>query len=178
MAPGQRIFHFGVLTISDTSATAGPSSDTSGPLARQTLESHPSDAFRCSVNDIVPDESDKIQATVKRWIEELKVDLVVTTGGTGFGFRDVTPEVRLRKSIACDASQSTTDTVHAAGSRTTHRSSNASTHPRTDCVFASADTSGCPVASRKRHSFASQARSNGRGGLPHHRLAWLKESSF
>lgn len=93
-AAGQHLFHFGVLTVSDTSAQSGPSTDTSGPLLRRQLEAHPSDAFRCLVHDIVPDEKEQIRGTVQRWIRELNVDLVITTGGTGFAPRDVTPEVR------------------------------------------------------------------------------------
>ncbi|CAO1624887.1 unnamed protein product [Parajaminaea phylloscopi] len=92
MASNGRIFHFGVLTVSDTSAESGPSTDASGPLARRTLEAHPSDVFRCLVNDIVPDDSELISQRVKYWVDVLKVDLVITTGGTGFGVRDVTPE--------------------------------------------------------------------------------------
>jgi molybdenum cofactor synthesis domain-containing protein len=41
---------------------------------------------------IVPDEADLIAETIRRQIDERNVDLVVTTGGTGVGPRDVTPE--------------------------------------------------------------------------------------
>lgn len=45
---------------------------------------------------IVPDDADTIQKTLRSWIDgsSSRVDLVLCTGGTGFGVRDVTPEVR------------------------------------------------------------------------------------
>ncbi|PWN24665.1 hypothetical protein BDZ90DRAFT_103339 [Jaminaea rosea] len=86
------LYSFAVLTVSDTSASSGPSTDTSGPHIRRTLESHPSDSFRCSVHAIVPDDEGEIRGKVEEWIDEMGVDLVVTTGGTGFGVRDTTPE--------------------------------------------------------------------------------------
>jgi molybdenum cofactor synthesis domain-containing protein len=46
------------------------------------------------VNDIViiPDEVNIISDTIKKFTDELKIDLIITTGGTGLGKRDVTPE--------------------------------------------------------------------------------------
>ncbi len=41
---------------------------------------------------IVPDEIDLISAALKKFADELKCDLIVTTGGTGISIRDVTPE--------------------------------------------------------------------------------------
>jgi molybdenum cofactor synthesis domain-containing protein len=40
----------------------------------------------------VPDERDQIAATLRRWTDETRLDLILTTGGTGFAPRDVTPE--------------------------------------------------------------------------------------
>jgi len=42
--------------------------------------------------DIVPDERDIIEKTLVTWAEEGGVDVILTTGGTGFSLRDVTPE--------------------------------------------------------------------------------------
>jgi len=42
--------------------------------------------------EIVPDERDVIAATLRAWADEERLDLVLTTGGTGFAPRDVTPE--------------------------------------------------------------------------------------
>ena len=44
---------------------------------------------------IVPDESDQIQAELIRCADEKQVSLVLTTGGTGFSPRDITPEATL-----------------------------------------------------------------------------------
>jgi molybdopterin biosynthesis enzyme MoaB len=65
--------------------------DRSGPAARAVLE-----AASCTVveNAIAPDEIDAIQAVVRRWAALDGIDWIVTTGGTGFGARDRTPEVR------------------------------------------------------------------------------------
>lgn len=79
-------------TVSDTSSRDA-SSDASGPLLRRILESHPSDAYRVGCAAIVPDEPKAISTTVTQWIDELGIKLVITTGGTGLGVRDVTPEV-------------------------------------------------------------------------------------
>lgn len=44
---------------------------------------------------IVPDERPQIAAQLRRWADELRLDLILTTGGTGFAPRDVTPEATL-----------------------------------------------------------------------------------
>jgi molybdenum cofactor synthesis domain-containing protein len=41
---------------------------------------------------IVPDESDAIQSKLKEWADSMQLDLILTTGGTGFSPRDLTPE--------------------------------------------------------------------------------------
>jgi len=76
-----------VITISDK-GSKGERVDTSGPGLREML------ARTYDVGEvlIVPDESDLIADTIRREIDEKGVDLVVTTGGTGVGPRDVTPE--------------------------------------------------------------------------------------
>jgi molybdenum cofactor synthesis domain-containing protein len=52
---------------------------------------------------VVPDDKAKIVETLKRYSDGLKLDLIVTTGGTGFGPRDVTPEA-MEEVIERDAS--------------------------------------------------------------------------
>jgi molybdopterin adenylyltransferase len=76
-----------VITISDK-GSKGERVDTSGPRLKEML------AGLYDVGEvlIVPDEADLIADTIKREIDEKGVDLVVTTGGTGVGPRDVTPE--------------------------------------------------------------------------------------
>ncbi|CAN0529083.1 unnamed protein product, partial [Ectocarpus sp. 12 AP-2014] len=81
-----------LLTVSDR-ASQGVYEDLSGPAMRQVLENKEL-AFDTSVVDtlVVPDEPEEIQAAVKRWCDDSSIDLVLTSGGTGFGRRDLTPE--------------------------------------------------------------------------------------
>lgn len=75
-----------VLTISDT---RDEESDRSGALLVERITSA---GHACVDKDIVIDSVDAIRARLKPWIEDSAVDLVITTGGTGFSPRDVTPE--------------------------------------------------------------------------------------
>ena len=79
----------GRITISDRAA-AGIYEDRSGPEIENALREFFAGAKFESV--IVPDEIDLISAALKRFANELKCDLIVTTGGTGISARDVTPE--------------------------------------------------------------------------------------
>ncbi len=80
----------GRITISDR-ASAGVYTDLSGPEIEKVLGEFFGDAVTFE-SAIVPDEIDLISATLKKFADELKCDLVVTTGGTGIAVRDVTPE--------------------------------------------------------------------------------------
>jgi molybdopterin adenylyltransferase len=77
----------GVLTVSDKGAR-GEREDTSGPAVREMLEAAGVEVVRTT---IVPDEPGEIQAVLIAWSDE-GLDLVLTTGGTGFSPRDRTPE--------------------------------------------------------------------------------------
>ncbi|KDQ64212.1 hypothetical protein JAAARDRAFT_201596 [Jaapia argillacea MUCL 33604] len=79
-----------ILTVSDT-ASATPSLDVSGPTIRAKLAAE-SPAFSCTDIAIVPDDEVQIRDTVNAWCDSGNVDWVITTGGTGFGVRDRTPE--------------------------------------------------------------------------------------
>jgi molybdenum cofactor synthesis domain-containing protein len=83
----------GILTISDRSAR-GERADESGPVIRQIVEQEL--GGQVVEYTIVPDDLDLIAATLVRWSDELKLDVILTTGGTGFARRDVTPEATLR----------------------------------------------------------------------------------
>lgn len=75
-----------VLTVSDTRK---PEDDKSGTtLADRLVEAGHSLADR----DIVTDDVEAIQGRVSRWVDDASVDVVITTGGTGFTGRDVTPD--------------------------------------------------------------------------------------
>jgi len=79
----------GILTISDSSYR-GEREDLSGPLLREMVVEHLGAKVELEV--VVPDEFDIIRGTLMVWCDEVSLDLIITTGGTGFGPRDVTPE--------------------------------------------------------------------------------------
>ncbi len=81
-----------VLTVSDK-ASRGERVDTSGPAIREMLEGA---GFGVVASAVVPDDSDQIVGALVRWCDGDTVDLALTTGGTGFGPRDNTPEATLR----------------------------------------------------------------------------------
>jgi len=80
----------GRLTISDR-ASAGIYEDRSGPEIEKVLCEFFGSVVKFE-SAIVPDEIPLISAALKKFADETKCDLVVTTGGTGIAVRDVTPE--------------------------------------------------------------------------------------
>jgi len=79
----------GILTVSDRGYT-GEYRDLSGPAIRKmVLEGLPA---KVELEAVVPDERNVIAGTLLVWADEVGLDLVLTTGGTGFAPRDVTPE--------------------------------------------------------------------------------------
>jgi cyclic pyranopterin phosphate synthase len=77
-----------VLVMSDT-ISAGKKQDESGKIIRERLESA---GIEVADYSIIPDERTQIVTTIKKYADEQKLDLVVTTGGTGLSPRDCTPE--------------------------------------------------------------------------------------
>jgi molybdopterin adenylyltransferase len=77
----------GILTVSDKGAR-GEREDRSGPAIREMIEAAGGEVARVK---IVPDEREEIRAALLAWSDE-GLDLVLTTGGTGFSPRDGTPE--------------------------------------------------------------------------------------
>lgn len=75
-----------VLTVSDTRTEAD---DRSGDTLAERLTGA---GHRLAARAIVPDEVEAIRSQVKAWAADPAVDVVITTGGTGFTGRDVTPE--------------------------------------------------------------------------------------
>jgi len=98
-----------VLTISDLGA-AGERADTSGDLIVAWAGEN---GFEVAARELVPDESDRIAGHLCRWADEGTADLIITTGGTGFGPRDVTPEAT-RAVIDRDA-PGISEAIRAAG---------------------------------------------------------------
>jgi len=85
------MFRAGILTVSDK-GWRGERQDRSGEAIREIL----SEAGAHITNyDIVPDEKSVIAERLIRWADEGNVDVIITTGGTGLGPRDVTPEATL-----------------------------------------------------------------------------------
>lgn len=91
----------GILTVSDRSFR-GERKDLGGPALRRAISEGwellaEADRPRVEVaaTAIVPDERSQIAAKLVEWCDEGKLDLILTTGGTGFAPRDVTPEATL-----------------------------------------------------------------------------------
>ncbi len=79
----------GILTISDR-ASRGEREDESGPLIERLV----SQSLHCAIEKkaIVPDVREEIASILINWADALKLGLILTTGGTGFSPRDITPE--------------------------------------------------------------------------------------
>jgi molybdenum cofactor synthesis domain-containing protein len=85
------MINIGILTISDK-GSQGQRQDKSGEVIRQVV-SRPGSAV--VKYEIVPDEMDIIAAKLTEWADGGNVDVILTTGGTGLGRRDITPEATL-----------------------------------------------------------------------------------
>lgn len=79
----------GILTVSDR-CFRGEAEDASGPLIRRLVMERLQAVVRLEA--VVPDEQDSISSTLTSWCDDADLDLILTTGGTGFSARDVTPE--------------------------------------------------------------------------------------
>ncbi len=80
-----------VITISDKGAR-GERVDTSGPNLCEILKEK---GFEVVYTNIIPDEMDQIKAELTACADEKRIALVLTTGGTGFSPRDITPEATM-----------------------------------------------------------------------------------
>lgn len=85
------MFTVGILTISDM-GYSGQREDTSGATIRELIACLDSAVVKY---EIVPDEKDLISEKLIDWADKGETDLILTTGGTGLGPRDVTPEATL-----------------------------------------------------------------------------------
>jgi len=81
----------GVLTVSDK-GSIGERVDTAGPAVAELIETI--DA-KVEQRAVVADEREQISALLRTWADDLKLGLILTTGGTGLAIRDVTPEATL-----------------------------------------------------------------------------------
>ena len=86
------MYRLAILTISNSGAR-GEREDTGGQAIRDKLS--PPDYAEVRY-EVVPDDADTITGKLSQWADSGEVDLIVSTGGTGMGRRDVTPEAALR----------------------------------------------------------------------------------
>lgn len=85
------MYRVGIITSSDKGA-AGEREDLSGPAIRELL---PEEQYEVVSYHIVPDEKEELVRELIRLCDEEGCHLVLTTGGTGFSKRDVTPEATM-----------------------------------------------------------------------------------
>ncbi len=79
---------FAILTVSDRSAR-GERPDTSGPALEQAILAQGWEVLR---KVILPDDQAELSSLLAGWCDSGELDVILTTGGTGFSPRDVTPE--------------------------------------------------------------------------------------
>lgn len=89
------MFKVGIITASDK-GYSGEREDRSGEVIAKIMEEK---GYTVEKKSIVPDEIDVIFHEIVTMSDDLNVDLILTTGGTGFSPRDVTPEATIK---ACD----------------------------------------------------------------------------
>lgn len=82
------MYRAGILTLSDKGAR-GEREDLSVKVIEEILKEH---QYEVAEYRLIPDDFEQIQSELIRMADELKLDLILTTGGTGFSLRDVTPE--------------------------------------------------------------------------------------
>ena len=79
---------FGVLTVSDRSSR-GERVDASGPALVDAVTAR---GWQVLQREVVPDDFHVIETRLTTWVDDQDLDVILTTGGTGFAPRDVTPE--------------------------------------------------------------------------------------
>lgn len=82
------VIRFGILTVSDRSSK-GERPDTSGPVLHELVLSQ---GWEVVKQEIVPDEKEILCEKMITWVDIENLDVILTTGGTGFSPRDITPE--------------------------------------------------------------------------------------
>jgi len=85
------VIKVGILTVSDK-GSKGEREDLSGKVIEEVVKKI---SGEIKYYQIIPDEKDIIQEELIKTVDKLHLDLILTTGGTGFAKRDVTPEATL-----------------------------------------------------------------------------------
>lgn len=84
-----------ILVVS-TTASKDPSTDASTSVLRNVLKEDGGGKWQVKSESIVSDDALAVQQQIMRWTDDADpVNLIITTGGTGFAVSDTTPEVRL-----------------------------------------------------------------------------------
>lgn len=86
------MFNVGIITSSDK-GSAGEREDVSGAVIREMIENK---GYKVIRQVILPDEKDLLSEEMKNMADNLGIELILTTGGTGFSKRDVTPEATIQ----------------------------------------------------------------------------------
>ena len=79
---------FGILTLSDRSSR-GERADSSGPALATLIRA---EGWSVVKQALLPDDESAIREILTSWADSSEIDVILTTGGTGFSARDVTPE--------------------------------------------------------------------------------------
>ena len=82
------MIRFGILTLSDRSSR-GERADSSGPALAQLIQDQ---GWSVVKQGLLPDDEASIREMLTIWSDSREIDVILTTGGTGFSPRDVTPE--------------------------------------------------------------------------------------
>jgi molybdopterin adenylyltransferase len=88
MQPSLRV---AILTVSD-SVVKGVYADRSGPAVAEACRVH---GWNVAVSVVLPDDQPRIEAQLRDWADSGVYELILTTGGTGIGPRDLTPEATI-----------------------------------------------------------------------------------
>ncbi len=81
------LYRVGILTLSDK-GSHGEREDKSGPLLAELV----SGIANVARYQVISDDQEKIVLLLRNWVDDLQLDLILTTGGTGLSPRDVTPQ--------------------------------------------------------------------------------------
>jgi molybdenum cofactor synthesis domain-containing protein len=103
----------GILTVSDL-GSRGEREDTAGRTLGERIEAM---GWVVECYEIVPDERGVISEKLREWADDARLDFILTTGGTGFADRDVTPEATLE--VLDKQAPGIPEAMRAAGSKKT-----------------------------------------------------------
>ena len=105
-----------IITLSDA-GYAGQREDKSGPVIRDMVEAA---GYEVVHTALLPDGMEPLKKELMRWADQRQLDLILTTGGTGFGPRDMTPEGTL--AVATRQAPGIAEAMRAASLAVTKRS--------------------------------------------------------